>query len=52
MTYEVELNYNAQIVVVVEADNEGEAMGKAREIAEEADMDEFVLTTENDCIIR
>lgn len=48
MKYTIELNYNAQIVQTVEADNEGDALDKARTLAEEADMREFVLTTERE----
>ena len=48
MIYTIELNYNARIVQTVEADNEGDALEKARNLAEEADMKDFVLTNENE----
>ena len=44
--YTVELNYNARIVVDVDAENEGDALGKAREIAEIAPMSSFNITEE------
>lgn len=46
--YNIELNYNARINVVVEGDfhNEGEAFDAAREIAENADINEFIITNE------
>lgn len=44
--YTIELNYNAAIIVDVMAKDEGDALGKAREIAEEADMSQFTLTEE------
>lgn len=48
MIYTIELNYNARYVATVEADNEGDALEKARNIAEEADMKEFTLTNEHE----
>lgn len=48
MKYTIELNYNARIEQTVEAENEGEALDKARELAEEADMDDFTLTSERE----
>ena len=48
MKYTVELNYNASIVVTVEADNEGEALDKARDIAEESDIEQFTITNERE----
>lgn len=47
-TYTIELNYDAKIQVCVEAENEGEALDKARDIAEIADMQEFTITREQD----
>ncbi len=44
--YTIELNYNARIVKSVEANDEGEALEKARILAEDADMKEFTLTEE------
>ena len=46
MIYTIELNYNARIVKSVEADDEGEALEKARLLAEDADMKEYNLTEE------
>lgn len=44
--YTVELNYKTSIMVTVEAKEEGEALDKARNIAEEADMREFIIQDE------
>lgn len=44
--YTIEINYKASITQTVEADNEGEALDKARNLAEEADMEDFVLVEE------
>lgn len=46
--YTIQLNYVATIEVEVEANDEGEALDKARDVAEEADMAEFVLTSERE----
>jgi len=48
MKYTVELNYNASIVVTVEANDEGEALDKARNIAEESDIEQFTITNERE----
>lgn len=48
MNYTIQLNYNASIAVDVEANDEGEAYAKAREIAEEADMKEFTICGERE----
>lgn len=48
MKYIVELQYTASIQVSVEADNEGSALDKARDVAEEADMAEFSLISEQE----
>lgn len=44
--YTIELNYKVSITQTVEANDEGEALDKARNLAEEADMDEFVIIEE------
>ena len=46
--YTIEFNYNASIVVDVEGEfhDEGEALDKAREIAEDADINEFTIGEE------
>ena len=44
--YVIELNYNARIVETVDAKDEGDALEKARNLAEEADMKEFSLLEE------
>lgn len=48
MKYTIELNYNARITQVVDANDEGEALDKARTLAEEADMNDFIFTHENE----
>lgn len=48
MRYTIELNYNVRITEVVDANDEGEALDKARSLAEEADMSEFTITNENE----
>lgn len=42
--YTVEINYKASIVHTVEAEDEGQALDKARELAENADISEFILS--------
>lgn len=46
--YTIEFNYNASIVVEVKGNfnDEGEALDKAREIAEDADIKEFTINKE------
>ena len=44
--YTIELKYIATTTEVVEAGDEGEALEKARQEAEEADMSEFTLKEE------
>lgn len=44
--YEIELNYKAKITQMVEADNEGDALDKARNLAEEADKSDFSIGEE------
>ncbi len=47
--YTIKLNYKASFTTQVEGDfrNEGDAFDAAREQAEEADMDEFVIEDED-----
>ena len=44
----VQLNYNASIELSVDANDEGEALDKARDMAEDADIRQFTLCGEND----
>lgn len=48
MQYTIELNYVASIRVTVNGEfkDEGEALDKARNVAEDADMNEFTLGNE------
>ena len=48
--YTIEFNYNASIVVDVEGEfhDEGEALDKAREISEDADINEFTIGEERE----
>lgn len=46
MIYTVELNYTSSITVDVEANDEGEALHKARELAEQAPMTSFAIVEE------
>lgn len=48
--YTIQLNYLATINVTVEGDfnDEGEALSKAREIAEDADINQFSLGEEKE----
>ena len=50
--YTIQLNYNASIIVDVEVENtpnaEGEALEKARNIAEDADILEFTIGNERE----
>ena len=41
--FQIQLNYNASIVVDVEAEDEGEALDKARDLAEDADNRQFTI---------
>lgn len=45
------MNYNASLTLVVEADNEGSALDKARDIAEDADIKQFTICGENEAKI-
>jgi hypothetical protein len=47
-TFIIQCNYNASIVVEVDAKDEGEALDKARNKAEEADIKEFVICGERE----
>ena len=47
-TFIIQCNYNASIVVEVDAKDEGEALEKARNKAEEADLKEFVICGERE----
>lgn len=54
--YTVQLNYNASIIVDVTVDGnnqnaEGEALEKARNIAEDADIREFTIGSERESVI-
>jgi hypothetical protein len=50
--YTIQLNYNASIIVDVEVENtpnaEGDALEKARNIAEDADIREFTIGSERE----
>ena len=46
--FKIQLNYNASYVTEVDAKDEGEAYEKARNIAEEADLKEFVICGERE----
>jgi hypothetical protein len=49
--YTIQYNYNASIVVDVEANDEGEALEKGRNIAEEADIKQFTICGEREAQI-
>lgn len=42
------MNYDASIIVEVMADNEGEALDKARDKAEDADIKQFTICGERE----
>lgn len=46
--YKIECNYNATITVDVEANDEGDALGKARDYAEDADIRQFTIGAERE----
>ena len=46
--YTIQMNYNASIVVEVMADDEGQALDKARDRAEDADIRQFTIGSENE----
>ena len=49
--YKIQYNFNASIVVEVDAKDEGEALEKGRNIAEEADVKQFVIHGEREAQI-
>ena len=49
--YSIQYNYNASIVVEVEAKDEGEALDKGRNIAEEADIKQYTICGEREAQI-
>lgn len=49
-TYEVQLNYKATLTVAVEANDEGEAYTKAQALAEESDINQYVIGTEMESV--
>lgn len=46
--YTIQMNYNAFIIVEVLANDEGEALDKARDKAEDADIRQFTIGSENE----
>lgn len=46
--FKIQYNYNASIVVDVDAKDEGEALEKGRNIAEEADIRQFNICGEGE----
>ena len=46
--YTIELTYTANIIKNVEANDEGEALEKARDLAEESDINEFAIVEERE----
>ena len=46
--YTIQMNYNASIIVEVTANDEGEALDKARDKAEDADIRQFSLCNEQE----
>ena len=46
--YTIQLNYNASIIVEVTGNDEGEALEKARNYAEDADIREFTIGNERE----
>lgn len=51
MQYVIDLKYEATIRVAVEADDVGNAFGKARVMAEEADPAEFNIGEEKSAVV-
>jgi hypothetical protein len=49
--YTIQYNFNASIVVDVDAKDEGEALEKGRNIAEEADIKQFTICGEREAQI-
>lgn len=48
--YEVQKKYVATLTLVVEAEDEGDAYTKAEELAEETDINQFVIGTEMESV--
>lgn len=48
MKYTIRVNYNATMTVDVDAEDEGEALDKARNIAEDADIRQFTIGGERE----
>ena len=46
--YTIQMNYNASIIFEVLANDEGEALDKARDKAEDADIRQFTIGSENE----
>ncbi len=44
--FTIKMNYKASIIFDVDAENEGDALDKARELAEDADVREFSICNE------
>jgi hypothetical protein len=49
--YKIQYNYNASIIVEVNGKDEGEALEKGRNIAEEADIKQFTICGEKEAQI-
>lgn len=49
--YTIQYNFNASITVEVDAKDEGEALDKGRNIAEEADIKQFTICGEREAQI-
>ena len=49
--FKIQLNYNASYTTEVEAKDEGEALEKGRNIAEEADIKHFTICGEREAQI-
>lgn len=46
--YTIQMNYNASIIVDVMAEDEGQALDRARDKAEDADIREFTICNEGE----
>ena len=51
MRYTIQQNYVASIICDVDAKDEGDALSKAREMAEDADNSEFTIENEQESVI-
>lgn len=51
MIFTIQMNYNASLIASVDAEDEGEALDKAREWAENADISEFTIGQEQRAVI-